>query len=62
MFTYNGAYASFDEHKKGSIEDGKDADLVVLSKSLYDTPKDEIKDIIVDLTMIDGEIVYMRQD
>jgi predicted amidohydrolase YtcJ len=58
MFTYNGAYASFDEDKKGTIEVGKLADLVVLSENLLRTPKDRIKDMHVDLTMIGGEVVY----
>lgn len=58
MFTYNGAYASFEEDKKGSIEKGKLADLVILSDDLYAVDKEKIKDIKAELTMIDGEIVY----
>lgn len=60
MYTYNGAYASFEEDIKGSLEVGKLADLVVLSDSLYDVPKDKIKDVCVDMTIIDGETVYTR--
>ena len=60
MFTYNGAYASFDEDRKGSIEVGKLADLAVLSQSLLDTPSENIKDITVDMTVIDGKIVYEK--
>lgn len=62
MFTYNGAYASFEEDVKGTIEIGKLADLVVLSDSLLDTPDDKIKDLEVNLTMIDGEIVYSKNN
>ncbi|MDD2215850.1 MAG: amidohydrolase [Eubacteriales bacterium] len=60
MFTYNGAYASFGEDRKGSIEVGKLADLAVLSQSLLDTPPENIKDITVDMTVIDGKIVYEK--
>jgi predicted amidohydrolase YtcJ len=58
MFTYNGAYAVFQEDRKGSIEVGKVADLAVLSESLLDCASEKIRDIIVELTMIDGKIVY----
>ncbi len=60
MYTYNGAYVSFEENKKGSIEVGKSADLVVLSKDILSVESEEIKNTVVDLTMIDGEIVYQR--
>lgn len=60
MFTYNGAYASFDEEKKGSIEEGKLADLAVLSGDLLNTPSDRIRELSVDMTVIDGEIVFER--
>ena len=60
MFTYNGAYSCFQENRKGSIEAGKVADLVVLSESLLDCDVDKIKDIKVEMTMIDGRIVYQK--
>lgn len=61
-YTYNGAYAAFEEGIKGSIEEGKLADLIVLNTDILETPKEAIKDIVVDLTMIDGQILYKRND
>ena len=60
MYTYNGAYASFEENIKGSIEPGKLADLVILSDSILHVEKSNIKDLQVDVTMIDGKVVYNR--
>jgi len=60
MFTYHGAYASFDEDKKGSIEVGKLADLVVLSENILDVPPDKMKDVSVEMTIIDGKTVYKK--
>ena len=59
-FTMGSAYASFDEHKKGSIEEGKLADMVVISEDIYAVPHDEIKDIKVEMTFMNGNIVYKR--
>ena len=59
-YTAYGAYASFEENIKGSIEIGKLADLVVLSRNILDTPPDEILGISVDLTMVDGDAVYRK--
>ncbi|KAB2329350.1 amidohydrolase [Cytobacillus depressus] len=61
MYTYNAAYASFDETAKGSIEVGKLADLVILNTSLLNCPMEEIPQVNVDLTMLDGEIVYANK-
>jgi predicted amidohydrolase YtcJ len=61
MFTYNGAYASFDEKIKGTLEAGKLADLVVLSQDLTKVKPENLKDVAVDMTFIDGEKVYERQ-
>jgi predicted amidohydrolase YtcJ len=60
LYTWNGAYASFEEEIKGSIEVGKLADLVVLSDSILHVNPDKIKDLKVEATMIDGEILYQR--
>jgi predicted amidohydrolase YtcJ len=59
-FTMGGAYASFEEDIKGSIETGKLADLVVLSDDLYAVPSEKIRSIRAELTMIGGEIVYEK--
>ena len=57
-FTYNGAYASFEEDRKGSIEVGKLADLVVLDGSILSASPEEILSLKPALTMIDGEVVF----
>ncbi len=58
--TYNGAYASYEENIKGSIEVGKLADMIVLSEDITSIPKRRINEIKVDMTMIDGIIEYER--
>ncbi len=59
-YTKNGAYASFEEDIKGSLEEGKLADLVVLDNSILNVEKKEIKELQVELTMINGEILYRK--
>jgi hypothetical protein len=61
MWTLNAAYLSFDEKRKGSIEPGKLADLVVLSKDLLTCPEAEIASIEAEATMVDGKWVYSRK-
>ena len=58
MYTEYGAYSTFSEGIKGSISPGKLADLVVLSEDPLKIPPDEIKDIRVEMTIIDGMVVY----
>ncbi len=60
MFTIEGAYASFEEDVKGTLEVDKYADIVVLEKNLYKIEPEEIKDVKVDLTIVGGNIVYHR--
>ncbi|MDR3573875.1 MAG: amidohydrolase [Anaerolineaceae bacterium] len=60
LYTINGAYASFEDKIKGSIEVGKLADLVILSEDIMTYPPEKVMDIQIDLTMIDGEVVYER--
>ena len=58
MWTLNGAWLSFEEKSKGSIEPGKLADMVVVSKDYLQCPVDEIKDIEALMTIVDGRVVY----
>jgi predicted amidohydrolase YtcJ len=58
MFTGNAAKAFFDEDMKGSITPGKLADLVLLSGDPTKLSSEEIKDITVVMTVLDGTIVW----
>ena len=57
-YTLNSAYINFIEHETGSIEVGKQADLTVLDKNLFDLKSSEISEASVLLTLIDGERIY----
>jgi predicted amidohydrolase YtcJ len=60
VFTIDAAYAGFEEDIKGSIEEGKLADIIVLAEDILTVNPDSIKDIQVDYTIVDGEVVYTR--
>ena len=60
MHTINGAYASFEENIKGSIEVGKLADLVVVSEDLRHLPAAGLRDTPIDMTFVGGSAVYER--
>ncbi len=60
MYTMNAAYACFDEDKRGSIEVGKFADLTVLSEDLCIIPLEKIKDVSVEMVIINGKIAYKK--
>lgn len=51
---------TFDEARKGTIEPGKLADIVVLSADYAAVPEEQIKDIKVDLTLVGGKVVFQR--
>jgi hypothetical protein len=61
-FTINSAYVNHLDHLTGSIEVGKDADLVVLDRNLFAHPVEEIHAARVLLTMIGGERVFATGD
>lgn len=42
VYTYNGAYLEKEENRKGSIESGKLADLIILDRDLLSVPSEEI--------------------
>jgi predicted amidohydrolase YtcJ len=58
MYTTNAAYASFEENIKGAIAPGKLADMVILSASPLKTPPEQIKDIRVEMTILDGKVAW----
>ena len=58
--TYNGAYGSYEQNIKGSLETGKLADMIVLSDDILSIDPMDIYKLKVDLTMIDGEVCYER--
>jgi predicted amidohydrolase YtcJ len=57
-FTIWAAYGAFEENLKGSIEVGKLADLVVLSKDIMKVEPSEIMDTQVLMTFIGGKLLY----
>jgi predicted amidohydrolase YtcJ len=59
-YTINGAYASFEEKIKGSIEMGKLADLTILAEDLTQVDPGKIKDIPVTATMVGGAFRYEK--
>jgi hypothetical protein len=58
MYTFNAAKITFEDKIKGTIEPGKLADMVVLSGDPTRLPADEIKDIKVEMTILNGEVVW----
>lgn len=59
-YTRDAAWASFDEHRKGSLERDMLADIVVLSKDIFGLPPARLAEIEVMVTIFDGRIVYQR--
>jgi predicted amidohydrolase YtcJ len=56
--TINGAYASFEEALKGSIQPGKLADLIVLDRDPLTADPSSLIQIAVERTMVGGKWVY----
>jgi len=61
MYTINAAYSTGEEKSKGSIEEGKLADLVILSEDPIGISSDKIGSINVDTTILGGKIVYSKE-
>jgi predicted amidohydrolase YtcJ len=56
--TINGAYSTFEEKLKGSIEPGKLADLIVLAEDPFRAEPMNLQKILVERTMVGGTWVY----
>jgi predicted amidohydrolase YtcJ len=58
--TLGSAYANFAENERGSIEVGKQADLVVLSRDILADEPAALLETSADVTVVDGEVVHRR--
>jgi predicted amidohydrolase YtcJ len=59
-YTINGAYVMRQETRVGSIEVGKDADLILLDRNIFEIPAPQIGETMVDLTYLKGKLVWER--
>ncbi|MCA1921584.1 amidohydrolase [Buttiauxella noackiae] len=58
LWTAGSAWFSSEQGKKGRIQTGQLADLVVLSKDFFSVAEEEIKGIESVMTLVDGKVVY----
>ena len=56
--TINAAYQYFEEDKKGTIDVGKQADFVILSKNPLNVPTTQLLDIKVERTIARGKTIF----
>jgi len=61
-YTINAAYACFEEDIRGSLEEGKLADITVFNQNLLEVKPEEILNTEVLLTIVDGKIVYQKKE
>lgn len=57
-YTAGSAYAEFQEREKGTLEPGKLADFVLLSRDIMTVPPESIHDSTVLVTVLGGRVVY----
>ena len=61
-FTMGGAFYSFEENRRGSLEPGKLADVVVLTGDLLNMPEDEIPELKSFMTLVGGRSMRLSPD
>jgi len=59
-YTAAGAFASFEEGEKGTLEPGRLADLVLIDQDLTRVPPETIRDAKVMLTVVGGQVIFER--
>jgi hypothetical protein len=62
MWTEKVTWFSNEENKKGRIEAGQLADLIVPDRDYFTCPQSEIADITADLTVVGGTVVHAAGD
>lgn len=60
MYTINSAYAAFEDDIKGTLTEGKLADMVILDKDPFEIDKKEIKNVKVLTTIVGGKVNYSK--
>jgi predicted amidohydrolase YtcJ len=60
-YTIDGAYSAWEEDFKGSIEPGKLADIIVVDRDPLTIPVDDLKNVKVLLTLVNGKISFERK-
>ncbi len=60
MYTKNGPYLSWDEKKKGTLEVGKFADMVVWPEDLLTVAPEKLLTMSADMTIVGGKVVYEK--
>jgi len=61
-FTLDAAWSLFLDDQVGSLDVGKRADLVVFGGDIMQVPAAEIPDVPIDLTLVNGEVVYRSEE
>jgi predicted amidohydrolase YtcJ len=60
-YTIDAAFGAFEENTKGSIEPGKLADFTIFSKDIMSIPEEDILSTEIDMTIVDGKVLYERK-
>ncbi len=60
-FTVDAAYSGHQESIIGSLAKGKKADFVLLEQNLFEIPEQDIWQILVNKTWVNGKLVYKKQ-
>ena len=60
LYTTGGALSSFEENTRGSVTEGKLADLVILNEDPTAVPPEQLKELEVLMTILDGRAVWQK--
>ena len=61
MYTVNGAYALFEDKRKGKLAPGYLADIVVLDRDIRAVPAEQLEQTDVTVTIKSGSVLHSRQ-
>ena len=61
MYTRNGAFITREEDRKGTLEVGRLADIVIFATDPMDAAPETLKDLPIDLTIVGGAVLHERQ-